>query len=136
MPKITITPAFSPDLLCEFEIPRKNARPIEFSVVRVEYSKDFEERWLAWLTKRMEPQPVLDDSGKPVVDQTTGEPETKPAEPLSDEESIVEQLRIAGVPEAKCKQLAALTRGELQQIFKAWVGASKVTVGESEASDA
>lgn len=117
MPKFVIIPADSPDVQCEFEIPRTGKASIEFSIPRVEYCRDFEKNWTAWIAERM----------KKNEDGT-------PAEPMGDKEAIVEQIRIAGAPAAAVKALYTLTVGELNQIFTAWTEASKVSVGESAAS--
>lgn len=132
MPKFTITPASSPDVNCEFEIPT-SGKPIEFSVPRMDYVMNMDTAMLEWATKRMEATPVLDDDGNPVIED--GEPKTEPAEDISDREVILAQLRIAGVPQKTITRLEKLTNGELSEIFKHWSEASRVSVGESQASD-
>lgn len=122
MATFTITPADSPDVQCDFVIPRSDG-PLEFSVPRAEYSFDFDKKWVAWAEKRMEK--VKQDDGTEVD-----------AEPISDREAIIQQLRIAGDLSASVvKKIEKLTNGELDQIYQAWTDASKVTVGESVASD-
>lgn len=117
MPKFVIVPADSPDVQCDFEVPRTGKDALVFSIPRVEYCRDFEKKWTAWIGERM----------KPAEDGA-------PADPVGDAEAVVEQIRIAGAPANVCKALYALTVGELNQIFSAWTAASKVSVGESEAS--
>lgn len=135
MPKIEITPAHSPDLMCEFTIPRKTGKPIEFQVVRMEYtSKQQNQDFMDWFTERMVPEPVLDDEGEPVVDDD-GKPVTTPRPQITDREVVLKQLECSGVPKAKITQLDTLSNGEIAEISRQWEAASKVTVGESDASE-
>ena len=134
MPKIEIIPAHSPDVQCEFVIPRDKKTPIEFSVPRFDYIPDFDTKMLAWQGERMAPVPVVDDNGDPVLN-TDGTAKTEPAELLTEREVILKQLEVAGVTAGKLRELAKLTNGELTQIFQAWEAASRVKVGESVASD-
>lgn len=123
MAKFIITPADSPDVQCEFEVPRKGKGPLIFTVPRIEYCPDLDVKWQAWLGERM--TPIKNADGDDV------EPE-----PISDKEAVVEQLRIAGgLSKNICNQLYALTFGEINEIFRRWTDASKVTVGESSPSD-
>ena len=133
MPKYEITPAFSPNVICEFEVPRANAKPIEFSVHRFDYIADFEEKVTAWAAERMTPKPVLDEAGKPALDDD-GTPKTVEPDPIEDREVILAHLRIAGVPNKTIVQLEKLTNGELAQIHNIWSEQSRVTMGESQAS--
>ena len=134
MAKHVITPAFSPDVVCEFEIPRENGKPIEFAVHRFDYIKDFDEKAIAWATERMKPIPELDENGAPVLDEE-GNPKTREADPIEDREVILAHLKLAGVPQKTIAQLDKLTNGELSQIYEIWNKASRVSVGESQASD-
>ncbi|WP_341258216.1 hypothetical protein [Gordonia malaquae] len=149
MPTFSITPADSPDLMCDFEVPRTGKSTLKFSVRRADYIPDFDKKWGEWAGKRMTPTPVLDEDGKPVMvpsldedaeprTDSNGEPIMEPAmnrpEPISDKEAIVEQLRVAGVTPKICTELNKLTDGELVQIFRNWQDASKVAVGEFKAS--
>lgn len=123
MPDFDITPAFSPDVQCNFTIPRKGKEPLTFSVPRMDYSEDFEKRLAEWAGKRM--ATTTDDDGNEVA-----------PEPIDDREALVAQFRIAGrLPASVVKQIEALTMGELNQIYTLWTDQSKVTVGESEPSD-
>lgn len=133
--KFEITPAHSPDVMCEFVIPRKgNRQPIEFSVARMEYTpKSGSEAFDAWFTGRTSPQPVLNGEGEPVLD-ADGNPKTELPAPISDREATLKMLECAGVAAQKLKQLDDLTNGEIAQIWKYWQDASKVTPGESDAS--
>lgn len=133
MPKFTITPAHSPDVLCEFEIPRENAKPIEFAVHRMDYIQNLDEKMIEWATERMAPKPVLDENGDPTLDEN-GHPRTETPDAISDREAILAQLRIAGVNARTLAQLDKLTNGELSEIFQHWTKQSRVTVGESGAS--
>lgn len=122
MAKFKITPADSPDIQCEFEVPRKGKDPLVFSVPRVEYS-DLDIKWAEWLGERM--RKTTDEAGNEVTPDA-----------ISDREAVVEQLRIAGnLPKSICTQLYQLKIGQLNEIFENWTSASKVTVGESEPSD-
>lgn len=121
MPDITITPADSPDVMCNFVVPRADGE-IRFSVPRADYSFNFEKKWTDWIEKRMEP--VLQEDGSTVVPEAP-----------TDREAMIEQLRIAGGLSASVvKKIEKLTNGELAQIYTAWDAASKVTMGESAAS--
>ncbi|AUH68523.1 MULTISPECIES: hypothetical protein [Gordonia] len=123
MAKHIITPADSPDVQVEFEIPRAGKAPLEFTVPRIDYSADFEKRLADWAGERM--KVTQDGDGADVV-----------PDPISDREAIIAQLRIAGnLKAATVKQIETLTNGELNQIYGIWTEQSKVTVGESEASD-
>lgn len=133
MPKYTITPSFSPDVLCEFEIPRETGKPIEFAVHRMDYIKNFDLDTLAWSVERMKPVPVLDDAGESVLNGD-GEPTFRDADPIGDNEAILAYLRIAGVPATKIKQIEKLTNGEIAEIYATWTKMSRVSVGESGAS--
>lgn len=133
MPKRVVTPASSPDVNCEFVIPREGGKDIEFAVRRQDYIKNFDVDTVAWATERMKPIPVLDDEGNPVIEN--GEPKTTEAEPIEDREVILNHLRIAGVPQKTVTQLDKLTNGELSEIWKFWTDQSRITVGESQASD-
>lgn len=123
MPDFAITPADSPDLMCNFTVPRTGKDALAFAVRRLDYVADFDLKWAKWIGERMTPN-EKDDLGKDV-----------PREMPSNREVIVEQLRLAGVTAAVCKELNKLTNGELNQIFEAWESASKVAVGESAPSD-
>lgn len=123
MSDFTIVPADSPDLMCHFTIPRAGKDALTFSVRRADYIKDLDVKWTKWLTDRMVPN-EKDALGKDL-----------PREDIADSEVIVEQLRLAGVSTAVCKDLYKLTNGELAQIFRHWNEMAKVTVGESKPSD-
>lgn len=123
MSDFTITPADSPDLNCNFTIPRAGKDPLVFSVRRADYIKDLDIKWEKWLKDRMVPN-EKDALGKDV-----------PRETISDREVVLEQLRLAGVSAAVCKELDKLTNGELNQILRHWTEASQVSVGESAPSD-
>lgn len=134
MPKFEITPAHSPDILCEFVIPRKTGKPIEFTVPRMEYtSPQGNAKFDEWLLTRMLPVPVLDDQGNPVRED--GSPKTTPASAITDREVSLKMLECAGVSAATLDKLASLTNGEIEEIYKHWQDASKVTPGESDASE-
>lgn len=133
--KHEITPASSPDLKVEFVVPRDGKKDLEFALTRVEYIRDFQERWIKFIGERMKPVPVLDDAGEPVLDEA-GEPKTKDAERIEDHEFLVENFRCAGLPATIIKQLDALTLGELREIYDVWTSASKVKPGESQGSAA
>lgn len=135
MPKFEITPAHSPEIMCEFVIPRKGGAPIEFSVPRMEYTSiDGNDKFDEWLQERMKPKPVLDDDGMPVLDDD-GEPAMEQRETITDREVSLKMLECAGVTATVLGKLAKITNGEIEQIWKAWNDASKVTVGESDASE-
>ncbi len=134
MAKRVITPAYSPDVTIDFEIPRESGDPIEFTVRRMDYIKDFDVQSIEWSEKRIAPTPVLDDDGKPVIGED-GEPKTTPADPITDREVILAHLKIAGVPAKTLTQLGKLTNGELGSLYEIWTAESKVSVGELRASD-
>lgn len=132
MPKYEITPASSPDVKCEFTIPVAGAKPIEFSVPRMDYIRNFDVDLADWASKRMhktnESGEILrDEDGKAIADDDAGE--------ISDREVIIAQLRIAGVNQKTIARLEKLTNGELSEVFKHWSEASRVSVGESQASE-
>lgn len=132
--KIQITPAHSPDLLCEFEIPRKSGKAIEFSVPRMEYTPpEANDKFDAWFADRMSDKPELDDEGNPVLNED-GTPKIAPRKTISDREVTLKMLEVCGVPKSTLTQLEKLTNGELSQIYAQWGEASKVTPGESDAS--
>lgn len=131
MAKFIITPASSPDVQCEFEVPTSTS-PINFTVPRMDYVRNLDTEMLDWASKRMNKtdengQLVKDEDGKPIPDPD--------ADDISDREVILAQLRIAGVPQKTITRLDKLTNGELSQIFQHWSEASRVSVGESKASD-
>lgn len=136
MPKFEITPAHSPEVMCEFVIPRGgNRKPIEFTVPRMEYTpKAASEKFDEWWTERTTPQPVMKD-GEPVTDPLTGEPKTTVPEPISERESVLKTLECAGVSKAIMRQIDELTIGEIKEIWQVWQDASKVSPGESDASE-
>ena len=121
--------------MCEFEIPRKTGAPIEFSVPRMEYTSiEGNDKFDTWLQERMKSIPVVDDDGEPVLDDD-GNPVMEQRETITDREVQLKMLECAGVTAAVLGKLAKLTNGELEQIWKAWNDASKVTVGEFDASE-
>ncbi|MDJ0010096.1 MULTISPECIES: hypothetical protein [Gordonia] len=132
--KIKITPAHSPDLLCEFEIPRKSGKAIEFSVVRMEYTPpEKQTEFDAWFEQRVQPKPVLDENGEQAKDEFDN-PKYVEQKPLTDREITLKMLEICGVSKTTINQLDKLTNGEITEIWKQWNDASKVTMGESGAS--
>ena len=132
--KIQITPAHDPDLLCEFEIPRKSGKTIEFTVPRMEYtSPEVNDKFDAWFADRMSDKPLLDDEGNPVLNED-GSRKVAERKPITDREVTLKMLEVCGVPKTTLNQLEKLTNGELSAIWKQWGEASKVTPGESDAS--
>ncbi|QZD97534.1 tail assembly chaperone [Gordonia phage LonelyBoi] len=126
--KITITPAHDPDLMCDFEIPRKTGKPIEFSVIRMEYTPpDKNAEFDAWLQDELKPRPVLDDDGKPVLNEF-GNP-TFERKTVTDREVTLKMLELCGVAKTTLTQLSKLTNGEILEIWKRWGEASKVNQG-------
>ncbi|QLF84156.1 tail assembly chaperone [Gordonia Phage Jablanski] len=127
--KITITPAHDPDLMCDFEIPRKNGKAIEFSVIRMEYTPpDKNAEFDAWLQDELKPRPVLDDDGKPVLNEF-GNPSFE-RKTVTDREVTLKMLELCGVAKTTLTQLSKLTNGEILEIWKRWGDASKVNQGE------
>lgn len=132
MSKHVIIPASSPAVHVEFEVPVSNGKPIEFAVPRLDYISNFDTQAIDWATKRVN---RTDDDGNLVLGED-GKPQPDPDKAaIDDREVILSHLRIAGVTQKIITRLEKLTNGELNQIYEIWTKASRVSVGESLASD-
>ena len=138
-------PEFSADLLVDFELRKPK---VEFVLPKLEYIPDAGAKaWDDWLATRMLPTPVVDENGKPILDDE-GEPKTEPRKPISDKEFFAKQIDVAitalakaypsVITEAKARKvverLEAMPLGPVKWIYDEWVKASEVSMGESSGS--
>lgn len=113
----------SPNVMCEFKIPRPGKSDLVFTIPRMDFAPDFDIKLQKWAGDRM--KIGKDGDGNDVT-----------PEPIDDREALLTQLRIAGgLPASTMKQLEALAMGQLNLIYSHWSDASKVDLGESDASD-
>lgn len=107
-----ITPAHDPSVYLDFEIPGKGtAKPFTFKLPKLQYmTPEAHEEYRTWL-KAQEDNKYL-----------------------STQEINLKLLTCAAPKHAA--QFEKLTRGEVEEIQRVWSEQSKVTPGESKASDA
>jgi hypothetical protein len=107
-----ITPAHDPSVYLDFEIPGKGAaKPFTFKLPKLQYmSPEAYEEYRGWLKEHE------DDKY------------------LSTQQINLKLLTVAAPKHAA--QFEKLTRGEIEEIQRVWSAQSKVTPGESVASEA
>ena len=116
MPKIDIVPAFDERFQLEFSVPRKGAKPIEFTVQKVSYLPvETTEAFQSWA------EDYKDEAGNAAVPP--------------DRDTYLKLLELTLTP-AKFEQVKKLTIGELRQIWDVWTSNTDIDLGESSASDA
>lgn len=100
MPKFDIVPAFDPQLQCEFSIPRKGAKPLEFTVPLMKYmAEPVVAQFQHWAEN------FTDSEGNKAIPP--------------DRDTQLKMLQLA-LPAAKFEQVRKLTHGELAQVWDVW----------------